>query len=1061
MKHLRWLACAIVLLALGKDTVAAQGSEAPPAERPRKIFRGWPLLHVERGPGERQEVDAFFSLFNRETLGRDRSTTRLAPLYFAKTTPEDDWSLLAPLYYRHRGANSSSFYSLPLAYGRNESGGSWLHLPYPLSIYRQESKKRSLQDFDLSQRLGLWPFIDVFGRYRDGRASSVDVLGFGAWGEAGDSLLAMFRHRTNHEGQLRESALLPIYHYRSWGQGAELGQARRDRLIVPFLGYASSRNGDRTSRWFWPLLSHWTNTEDHHTAWLLGGLAASVHQDHVDLLRVEPLFSYEKRPSRSQWHALRLFGQEREAARNYRATNILPPLGHFSRYDHGYRHRLAPFYWAGGSDIGRETVSEYRYLLPFYYDQSTAHSSTKVLFPLYYHRYRNNDEQRVVFPLYWQGRSDDKEHLHVFPLYSQLRNGRERFDSVLGNLYIRHIEPTSPEAETTSHSLLWPLFGYASGPDYRHSRALPLWWSTRDKGDEFDLLAPIYLRTKSGARSQHWILPFYGHMTAMDWNGTRTDRSFFAGGSVLHTKKTYEKPSLGTDEHWHVLGPLAGWSRNETLQSSHSRFLPLWWHDRSSVKELTVLLPAFYQYRERRGPKNGPWTSQLTSVVGNLWIDYQTEHRRESGVLYPLTRYRRSTDGESRQLDVLGAYSSQVAGAARSWRLTPLLHVASNQDLAGHVDDDPQWWHIVSHRNDSAGTRTRVMPFLYSRERSEDSEKTTALAGLLASESSPGRIARRILPFYYDERYLRDGELTSSDTVLFPFYSQHTRAQDDWKRQTLLFPFYSWENGRTAEGAYSSNTLLAGLAGWNRSPAQKGAHVFPLYAYKNTILGESDVALSLLYRSRRHAPGSEARGLFSRDGYAGLQLYRSAVGDNTRTIAVNPLLFGYHRDDRSDHVNWNFLHFNRYWRERDSSSYTIAGLVRGGDNARWEWDSAFPLYFSARYKSSAAPGWSLPGLLHLYSRHEDADVSRWSLLGVLASGSSRPNGDYSFRILHKGMTWLRENRYTERTIQPFVTYEHDGVRGRSYFSLLKFLYISSQESADAPVRRRVLGIPLS
>lgn len=1037
---------------------ASPTSDAGTAARPLKVVRGWPLLQVERGPGERREIDALFSLFNRESHGSDHHSTRLAPFYFARTDGPDEWSLLAPLYYQERSAEHSSFYSLPIAFGSSETA-SWLQAPFPLPIYSARSDTNTRED-----RLGLWPLVDIVGRHRHGDAASLDILGFGSWGRAGGSFLPVFRHRTDTDGNLLQSALFPVYHYRTWPRHAS---GDRDRLIVPFLGYLSDRDGDKTTRWWLPLLSRWEHDSEHHDAKILGGLIASIHEPDRDLLRFEPLFSHEKSATRTSWHALRLFGQEHDRATNYRATHVLPPLGLFSRSDHGYKHRMAPFYWAGGRNLDGEFASSYRVLAPFYFDRRTAHSGQKLLFPLYYHGYSPEAEQRVVFPLYWQGQRGDREHLHAFPFYSHVRNGHDQTDAFLGNLYVREESTTAAQGTRVSRSLFWPLFNYTSGPDYRHSHAAPLWWSTRDGDDEFNLLAPLYLRTRSGSRSQHWLLPLYGHTAGMDTSGNWTRRSFFAGGSVIHTRSESHSAKIGVEDRWHVLGPIAGWSRNDTRQTSHSRALPIWWQDKSPTRSTTLLFPAYFNRTKR--DDQGADASSLTCVLGNLWVDHRTPEKRESGLLYPLTRYKArvaqsasGTEVLSSRLDVLGLYSSKQRAQARSWRLSPLLHVASNRAPDGVVDDDPQWWHIWSRRHDSTGTRTRLMPFLFSHDQRETTTRTTALAGLLAREERPDRSMRRALPFYYSSRhYAESRTLESSTTSFFPLYMHQMRYQGDWNKTSLLFPLYSREVWGRRQPASTTHTALAGIGRWYRSEQETASRLFPIYSAQWRDNGESDLSLALLYRRRVASPQQEVKSVFSRDGYAGLQLYRDAVGTNTRTTVVNPLLFGYHRDDRREHVSWNFLHFNRYRRDRDTSSYTVAGLIRGNTDAHWEWDSVFPLYFSAKYNETKIPRFSLPGLLHLYSRHEDRDESHWSLLGVLASGSSKGDGDYSFRILHKGAAFLKQDGYTERTIQPLVTYEHDASSGYRYFSLLKILYSSSQVSAAEPVTRRVLGIPLS
>ncbi|MCA8961571.1 MAG: hypothetical protein KDC38_13695, partial [Planctomycetes bacterium] len=489
---------------------------------------------------------------------------------------------------------------------------------------------------------------------------------------------------------------------------------------------------------------------------------------------------------------------------------------------------------------------------------------------------------------------------------------------------------------------------------------------------------------------------------------------------------------------------------------THSHLLPLWWRTRSPERSRTLLFPLYYRQTENLGGD----ASSFTMVGGNLWIDARSPESREFGVLYPLTRFRRTPDSATDQ--ALFLYSSQRiengdGTSTRRFRLSPLFFSGRRlEERSAH-----EWWHWISSQSIGDEHRFRVMPFLFDSVRTPESLEWNVLGAWIRHRDVEDRESLSwVAPIYFHQRLGRESDPDSTLFAIVPLFYRTWSALEGRTTTSVLFPLFT--HSSTEDGTATRTSLFWPLAEIRRSEGFRSTRVFPLFDSQTWDSGASRFDLSFLYRSQRAAPQTEVGGLGTRDGYLGLQLVRNARGEHTRTIAVHPFLFGYHRDDTRDLVHWENLFFvNRYHREGAELGYSALGLIHGGADREHRWHSTFPLYFSESFASGTLPHFSLPTWIHLYSSQEDGQQSRWSLLGYVANGWRRKaSGDSEFRVLYRGATWIRRGSYTERVVQPLFDYEHDDRTGESYFSLLKILYIQKRDSRMADWRRYVLGIPL-
>jgi hypothetical protein len=317
-----------------------------------------------------------------------------------------------------------------------------------------------------------------------------------------------------------------------------------------------------------------------------------------------------------------------------------------------------------------------------------------------------------------------------------------------------------------------------------------------------------------------------------------------------------------------------------------------------------------------------------------------------------------------------------------------------------------------------------------------------------------------LLPFYYHSRTGEAGEPEHEQLLYFPFFYRSRFDHGDGETISVFPPFY-------VRTEVKSSGVVERWFPWplvrtRRGPGEKSFRILFLASHSRGAAGAREWSASVLGRYRRAPEGAEVGGLGSRDGYLGLQMVRRARGTNSSTWAVNPLLFGYHRDDTLGVLKWNsLLYLQRYERLGEETRFSALGLVWGRSNPDRSWWSVFPLVHSLEERTGPLPGFVLPSIFHLYGRAKDQNETRWSVLGVLANGSrAREGPDYDFRIFHAWTRFSRHGSFFEKKIEPFFIWEKNEETGEYYRSILKFIYISKRASRDAPIRRYLFGIPI-
>lgn len=1093
---------------LGLATQLRAQDAEPAFVRPDKT-RGWPIYYREAYPDGRSETHALFSLYYR-SLRTDGSSLFLTPFYYNNRERQENrsWSILLPLYYSTDSDRGWEIWSLPLSFGGwKSSAGGWLWVPGILPLF---SSDRYPEDGDWQARLGFPALLDLvdWDRRRD-RARFTAVSIFPGWSSRPKALVW---HERAGNGQLEHSHLFPAYAYAA------------DRYFtLPWLGWLRTWGDDSTRDWVLPLLGRLDRDPEGYSWAAALGLFGGGRREERSWLRFEPLFRVKQSGAGAgSIDIAHLYGRSWDSESGVSVHRVLEPLGEFESHPDGFRHRFLPFYFAGRNQgsaywalaplyFSRQTPERStRIIFPLYFSQHAASDHDRVFFPLYwdhatettrhvtllpiYHRWSSPKSRldlvlgpayvryarpeeglvrhSVLWPLASFSRSDEGRHSHVLPLYWSDRRGEDRLDLITplylrasGANYSHHwlvpvygsFRRTLDESgatlrrsfyaaglvvnsqtrdrdqtlETTRTHVLGPLMGYSRdrARDSTHSRVLPLWWQDRSPDLSLTILAPVYMHARTPELEQRWLLPVWGSLRSPldDARATR-EWNFYAAGVLASRKDTEADGSTRARAH-HLLGPLMGYSRDTVGDRTHSRVLPVWWRDQAPQRSLTL-------------------------VGGSLWFSRVRGEVVDRGVAWPLTWYHR--DPRQSWFQAFGLYHHRSVGQERSQlRLTPLLNL--DRGAPGPTPPVYRWLHLYARESGDWGSRNWFLPGLADIYRHPEGYRWSALAGVVGAERSEGLSHSRLLPIYWRTRQGPAGEKpTRTFTAIFPLYYDSIHDGGQSFAWSILFPLLL-RNTR-ADGGYDQAHPWP-LFTIRRTPESLRINAFLLTGLYRNPERSSWWAWPIAYQNEIHR---EVRGPWSEDGYRTLALFRRSTGPSSATTVVQPFLFAAHHDHQNDVREWNgLLSTIRYCRRGESSRYHALGLLWGASSPERSWHSLFPISYSRSDATAALPHYTLPQVFHLYSRLEDTESARWSFLWFLVrSEKSRSTEDHEFRILHRLVLSRQRGTFEERVFEPFRTWEEDPSTGYFYHSILKFVYVSSRQDYESPIKRRVFGLSL-
>jgi hypothetical protein len=316
-----------------------------------------------------------------------------------------------------------------------------------------------------------------------------------------------------------------------------------------------------------------------------------------------------------------------------------------------------------------------------------------------------------------------------------------------------------------SRFFLWPLVHHETLPEahdtwvlpfFRHQRSAEasatmaglLWWSGHGPQRDYTLLLPLYARWRNGESGEYRVTPLSFEMSKPD--GYR--KGFFLGPLAIKTEDPQQER-----KQLDILWPLI--SRSKKGDTSHSRFLPFWWHDQSPERSFSLaLIPPYFTREEPGQSLFHLWPFYGRTIEGDF---------REDSVIWPLFRYGRESGGERRSWQALIAFGDSDTDRNR-FVIFPL------------------WYH------QREGAATRNLSLLHWQEKSPE-KRTFALVhlgnpdlSLFNLSSAPTRRHQHLFPLYSFTKTTAPESLRT--WVIWPGLYSYKRDEER-TRHALLWKF--------------------------------------------------------------------------------------------------------------------------------------------------------------------------------------------------------------------------------------------------------------------------------
>ena len=738
---------------------------------------GWPIVS-NTVDAKGSSTDLLFGLYHQRTAGSYKRYTLRPWLFNLETDPARDFRELSlafnivhvehegeefrrhlfPLYWQGRTAKKQWFHLWP-AYGKSEDvdGTRTVSFLYPLfSLTRHpETDDRTLRYFwplGESRRTGeerSSRFLPVWWRHKTPQLSEGFFLPY-LWRDDGENhtralLPVWWRHETpqvsegfflpylwRHEGESHTRAVLPLW----WWQRSP------EKSAGYFLTYLWRDDAESHTRAILPLWLKHRSPQTKSGYFLLYAWKEKNETRH-DLV-VPFLWRYRSPESRFSLLFPLYLGWEK----NQSSGSVVLPLWYASHTEESDFKVLFPFYldWRSGAE------NRLKLVLPLYSDHRSEASATRVVFPFYF-RHSNvtfDSTLRYWFPLFGSyERGSETQRYYLFPLYAHMQDPERGYDSRFFLWPLVHHE-TLPDAHDT---WVLPLFRHQRSAGESATMAGLLWWSGHGPERNYTLLLPLYGRWRNEAAGEYRVTPLSFEMRKPD--GYR--KGFFLGPLAIQTEDPQQQR-----QQLDILWPLI--SRSQRGETSHSRFLPFWWHDQSPERSLSLApLPPYLHIEEPGQSLFHLWPFYGRRIEGDF---------REDAVIWPLFRYGRDSEGERRSWQALIAFGDSDTDRNR-FVIFPL------------------WYH------QREGEATRNLSLLHWQERSPDA-RTFALLHLGNPDRSlfnlsnrPTRRHQHLFPLYgYTQTTAPESVRT---WVVWPLYSY--KRDDERTRHALLWRFLYRDRG--------------------------------------------------------------------------------------------------------------------------------------------------------------------------------------------------------------------------------------------------------------------------
>lgn len=468
---------------------------------------------------------------------------------------------------------------------------------------------------------------------------------------------------------------------------------------------------------------------------------------------------------------------------------------------------------AGGGYItdGLYPIYEYRYKPETW--QRGPYRRTSI-FPLYFDRTQNlpdrgedhdrlllpflfaGEESRggryaIVFPFIWYAKlarlavpifpPRPQSFQAIWPLYGDFHNfwNRDRITWVLWPLYVRSTEGEKGDPKYNRiDSLIWPVFGWVSGPTTKGFRVFPL-YSRVVQDDEFDrgyFLWPLgHFRSGKIAGKEaeeqelFFFLPFYGKMRrpnitfdlVFPFYGRllmkgRESRGYFL--AIYNEQKRFRDGVKDQRLFWFLFRRQTPIPIPEGITPTEDPvtgggFFPFYTRYHNETRERRTTLWPFGIYRwNRYDDYEFKRTYVFPFFLNKIW-NYDSGEVKQSKFLFPVYRTLINKDG------------------SKSWNVLHLFPYARSEGL------DRNWaplWTVYSKRISASGSKTvKWIGKTHLREIAADGAR---------------RIETNAVLFNHRHETAVNGEVTASTQLLYGLLGRH-QSPDGVKSELLWMKF--------------------------------------------------------------------------------------------------------------------------------------------------------------------------------------------------------------------------------------------------------------------------------
>ncbi|MEN6475286.1 MAG: hypothetical protein ABFD81_14825 [Syntrophaceae bacterium] len=367
-----------------------------------------------------------------------------------------------------------------------------------------------------------------------------------------------------------------------------------------------------------------------------------------------------------------------------------------------------------------EFTSEHSALRPLFYKQK---DSLEVLYPLgrfttlrsrFIPLYRSqsepdkSDSHTDLFPVFW-GEHAGRKYGGVFPLYGTLlhRYGMDEAHFVLWPLY-----QSSTSGDVHRYSVLWPIFTYSPGREYK---AFPLYGYERSEDEKHHyFLWPIF-HHKRGTQNMDAVLPLF----------SRTWGKENVSISILWPFFTYNR-----DDAWGLTSMDMPWPlvRYATGPYEERRIFPLYWSKTQGPQSArkTILWP-IYSMHSVSDPEQG-FADTTTRIFILVSRRHETKQGRTTTTLHAWPIYYAYAGQDTSRWRFPDVIPWDDEGFARNW--LPLLTLASGEKTQAGSQVDILW-HTLTYARGADRVRA-ALSFLFSYEHARDSRRIGFLSDLVS-----------------------------------------------------------------------------------------------------------------------------------------------------------------------------------------------------------------------------------------------------------------------------------------------------------------------------------------